>query len=264
MTLIKKTISMILAALLLVSGQAAFAEGSLDQCTRAWEAVADHIVLRFADEEIEIEPSVRVRAATNLTFTMGQVSIALVKDDEELAAIWMEETFANTGAISFSNSKGKYFFDQSDGRFSAMTSAHLLLMALLGFTTDKDAENYMMPAMLKNCQYLLSSEEDFRTFFRTFLVQTEDPERKILRRRLIPGILDAEFDVHVRSFDPEGSLFDMSSMENLRYSIKNGFQSAEEMTNAYDEILETLKKDNSIRKLLEHLDRQAEKAGTDQ
>ena len=112
--------------------------------------------------------------------------------------------------------------------------------------------------------YLLSSEDDFRSFFRTFLVQTEDPERKILRRRLIPGILDAEFDVHVRSFDPEGSLFDMNSMENRKYTIRDGFWSADEMTNAYDEILERLKKDDSFRKLLEYLDRQAEKNGTDQ
>ena len=56
----------------------------------------------------------------------------------------------------------------------------------------------------------------------------------------------------------------MSGMENLRYSVTKGFWSTEEMTNAYDEILEKLRKDESFRKLLEYLDRQAEKAGTDQ
>ena len=233
-------------------GQMAFAGNDDVKYTRGWEITLKEISIYLDDEPVQLVPNVFLRLITTEGSDQAQFAAGIEKDGKEMAAIWVEEHPAGSGAATLSTCRNCCYYPAGN------LPAHVYFIMLYAFDLGFVMENYDLPDLLKTLDNHFSFD-GLMVPVLSLANPSATPEQ--LAEQLDEGKYRVLFGSHqedstlveFRTFTPDGPLFDMSDKNRIENTdISKTFWQIDGMDEAFISALRILMQDESLAKYISY------------
>ena len=214
--------------------------------TKGWEVEVSGISIVFPDEEIRLEPSLRIRLITDDYYANAQMSVAVIKDGETLAELQAEDSMVSNGSFSLDNCDARCEVNS----LTHNTSVHSLLLFQCATSFVASMENITLPAALVSFRHMAGKEEKAKETIRNFFLGTDT----LNGAPRLPLATDMDCTVEVRTFTPEGPLFRLDEKRDAGFeSLGKGLWQNPEISEALTQAINAVTGEDSVAKVMDYL-----------